>query len=191
MAKVILKKGEGRTIKAGGAWVFDNEIDKTEGEFANGDVISVEDFDGYPMGYGFINTNSKIRVRMLSRRGAEVNDEFIRDRVRAAWEYRKKTVDISSCRVIFGEADFLPGIVIDKFEDVLVVESLALGIDRMKPLIVETLKEELLKDGIKVRGVYERSDAPVRKKEGMEPFKGFIGEAFDTEVKIKENDVRY
>ena len=140
MAKVILKKGEGRTIKAGGAWVFDNEIDKTEGEFANGDVISVEDFDGYPMGYGFINTNSKIRVRMLSRRGAEVNDEFIRDRVRAAWEYRKKTVDISSCRVIFGEADFLPGIVIDKFEDVLVVESLALGIDRMKPLIVETLK---------------------------------------------------
>ena len=191
MAKVILKKGEGRTIKAGGAWVFDNEIDKTEGEFANGDVISVEDFDGYPMGYGFINTNSKIRVRMLSRRGAEVNDEFIRDRVRAACEYRKKTVDISSCRVIFGEADFLPGIVIDKFEDVLVVESLALGIDRMKPLIVETLKEELLKDGIKVRGVYERSDAPVRKKEGMEPFKGFIGEAFDTEVKIKENDVRY
>lgn len=191
MAKVILKKGEGRTIKAGGAWVFDNEIDKTEGEFANGDVISVEDFDGYPMGYGFINTNSKIRVRMLSRRGSEVNDEFIRDRVRAAWEYRKKTVDTSSCRVIFGEADFLPGIVIDKFEDVLVVESLALGIDRMKLLIVETLKEELLKDGIKVRGVYERSDASVRKKEGMEPFKGFIGETFDTEVKIKENDVRY
>lgn len=191
MAKVILKKGEGRTIKAGGAWVFDNEIDKTEGEFTDGDVISVEDFDGYPMGYGFINTNSKIRVRMLSRRGAEINDEFIKDRVRAAWEYRKKTVDISSCRVIFGEADFLPGIVIDKFEDVLVVESLALGIDRMKPLIVDTLKEELLKDGIKVRGVYERSDAPVRKKEGMEPFKGFIGEAFDTEVKIKENDVRY
>ena len=191
MAKVILKKGEGRTIKAGGAWVFDNEIDKTEGEFTDGDVISVEDFDGYPMGYGFINTNSKIRVRMLSRRGAEVNDEFIKERVRAAWEYRKKTVDVSSCRVIFGEADFLPGIVIDKFEDVLVVESLALGIDRMKPLIVDTLKEELLKDGIKVRGVYERSDAPVRKKEGMEPFKGFIGEAFDTEVKIKENDVRY
>ena len=190
-AKVILKKGEGRTVKAGGAWIFDNEIDKTEGSFENGDIVCVEDFDGYPMGYGFINTNSRITVRMLSRRGAEITEEFIRDRVRAAWEYRKKTVDISSCRVIFGEADFLPGIVVDKFEDVLVVESLALGIDRLKPLIIDALKDILLEDGIKIRGVYERSDAPVRKKEGMEPYKGFIGESFDTQVIIRENDVRY
>lgn len=191
MASVILKKGEGRTIKAGGAWIYDNEIDRTEGEFENGDIISVEDFDGYPMGYGFINTSSKIRVRMLSRRGAEITDDFIRDRVRAAWEYRKKTVDTSSCRIIFGEADFLPGIVVDKFEDVLVVESLALGIDRLKPLIIASLKEILAADGISIRGVYERSDAPVRRKEGMEPCKGFIGEPFDTEVQIRENDVRY
>ncbi len=191
MAKVILRKGEGRTIKAGGAWIFDNEIDRIDGDFENGDIIAVEDFDGYPMGYGFINTASKINVRMLSRRGAEITEDFIRERVRAAWEYRKKTVDTSSCRVIFGEADFLPGIVIDKFEDVLVVESLALGIDRLKPLIIDALKAELLKDGIKVRGVYERSDAPVRRKEGMEPFKGFIGEPFDTEVQITENGVRY
>lgn len=190
-AKVILKKGEGRTIKAGGAWIFDNEIDKTEGSFENGDIVSVEDFDGYPMGCGFINTHSKITVRMLSRRGAEITEGFIKERVRTAWEYRKKTVDTSSCRVIFGEADFLPGIVVDKFEDVLVVESLALGIDRLKPIIIDALKEVLLEDGIKVRGVYERSDAPVRKKEGMEPFKGFIGESFDTQVIIKENDVRY
>ena len=191
MATVILKKGEGRTIKAGGAWIFDNEIDKISGEFENGDIISVEDFDGYPMGYGFINTNSKITVRMLSRRGAEITDDFIKERVHAAWEYRKKTVDTSSCRVIFGEADFLPGIVIDKFEDVLVVESLALGIDKLKALIIEALKEELAKDGCIVRGVYERSDAPVRRKEGMEPFKGFIGKPFDTKVQITENGVKY
>ena len=112
-------------------------------------------------------------------------------RVRDAWEYRKKTVDTSSCRVIFGEADFLPGLVIDKFSDVLVVESLALGIDRMKEEIVDILKAVLSEDGITIRGVYERSDAKVRQNEGMERVKGFIGEEFDTKVEIVENGVRY
>jgi len=133
MATVILKKGEGRTIKAGGAWVYDNEIAKIEGEFENGDVVEVHDFDGYVMGQGFINTISKLTVRMLSRRKDAVIDEaFMEQRVRDAWNYRKEVIDTSSCRLIFGEADFLPGIVIDKFSDVLVVESLALGIDRWK-----------------------------------------------------------
>ena len=189
--RVILKKGEGRMLKAGGAWVFDNEIDRIEGSFENGDIINVRDFDGYDMGFGFINTASRITVRMLSRRGAEITGDFIRERVRAAWEYRKKTVDTASCRVIFGEADFLPGLVVDKFEDVLVVESLALGIDRLKPVILDSLTEILEEDGITVRGIYERSDAPVRKKEGMELFKGFIGEPFDTEVEIIENGVHF
>ena len=108
-----------------------------------------------------------------------------------AWEYRKKTVDTSSCRVVFGEADFLPGLVIDKFSDVLVVQSLALGIDRYKELIVKCLKEILAEDGITIRGVYERSDAKVRKQEGMELKKGFIGETFDTNVEIVENGVHY
>ena len=130
-ANVILKKGEGRTLKAGGAWIYDNEIDKIEGAFENGDMVFVSDFDGYPMGQGFINTRSKITVRMMTRKkDTVVDDAFIEMRVRDAWEYRKTTVDTSSCRLIFGEADFLPGIVIDKFSDVLVVESLALGIDR-------------------------------------------------------------
>lgn len=189
--RVILKKGEGRMLKAGGAWVFDNEIDRIEGSFENGDIINVRDFDGYDMGFGFINTASRITVRMLSRRGAEITGDFIKERVRAAWEYRKKTVDTASCRVIFGEADFLPGLVVDKFEDVLVVESLALGIDRLKPVILDSLTEILEEDGITVRGIYERSDAPVRKKEGMELFKGFIGEPFDTEVEIIENGVHF
>lgn len=121
----------------------------------------------------------------------EIDREFLRDRVRMAWEYRKKTVDTGSCRVIFGEADFLPGLVIDKFSDVLVVESLALGIDRFKLEIVELLKEELLKDGIRIRGVYERSDAKVRLNEGMERVKGFLSEEFDTNVEIVENGVKY
>lgn len=191
MTIVILKKGEGRTIKAGGAWIFDNEIDKIEGDFENGDIVKVEDFDGFKMGVGFINVLSKIRVRMLARWRDSIDDDFLKERVRAAWEYRKKTVDVSSCRVIFGEADFLPGLTVDKFSDVLVVESLALGIDRLKDKLIGFLKEIMLEDGIRIRGVYERSDAPVRKKEGMEPYKGFIGEPFDTEVEIEENGVKY
>jgi 23S rRNA (cytosine1962-C5)-methyltransferase len=191
-AIVTLKKGEGRSLKSGGLWIYDNEIDTIMGTFKNGDVVVVKDFDGYMMGRGFINQNSKIRIRMMTRDKDQLIDrEFLKNRVRKAWEYRKKTVDTSSCRIIFGEADFLPGIVIDKFSDVLVVESLALGIDKMKLDIVNSLKDILLEDGINISGVYERSDAKVREQEGMERFKGFIGEEFDTEVEIMENGVKY
>ena len=191
-AVVHIRKGEARSLKAGGMWIYDNEIERIEGEFENGDILRVEDFDGYPLGCGFINTRSKLTVRMLSRKkDTVIDDAFIEMRVRNAWEYRRQTVDTSSCRLIFGEADFLPGIVIDKFSDVLVVQSLALGIDRLKDQIVELLKEVLAADGIKIRGVYERSDAKVRRQEGMELYKGFIGEPFDTNVEIEENGVRY
>ena len=122
-AIVTLKKGEGRTLKSGGMWVFDNEIASIAGSFEDGDIVTVHDFDGYPMGKGFINHNSKIRIRLMTRKkDQEIDDDFLEMRVTNAWEYRKKTVDIGSCRVIFGEADFLPGLVIDKFSDVLVVE---------------------------------------------------------------------
>ena len=191
-AVVTLKKGEGRALKAGGPWIYDNEIESIMGSFENGDIVLVHDFDGYPMGKGFINRNSKIRIRMMTRRSdVEIDREFLKKRVQDAWEYRKKTVDTSSCRVIFGEADFLPGLVVDKFSDVLVVQSLALGIDRMKETIVELLKEILAEDGIQIRGVYERSDAKVRTQEGMERVKGFIGEPFDPLVEIIENGVKY
>ena len=191
-AVVALKKGEGRALKAGGPWIYDNEIESIMGSFENGDIVLVHDFDGYPMGKGFINRNSKIRIRMMTRRSdVEIDREFLKKRVQDAWEYRKKTVDTSSCRVIFGEADFLPGLVVDKFSDVLVVQSLALGIDRMKETIVELLKEILAEDGIQIRGVYERSDAKVRTQEGMERVKGFIGEPFDPLVEIIENGVKY
>lgn len=191
-AIVTLKKGEGRIIKAGGLWIFDNEIDTIVGTFHNGDIVIVHDFDGYPMGKGFINQNSKIRIRMMTRHDdTEIDSAFIRMRVKNAWEYRKKTVDISSCRVIFGDADFLPGLVVDKFSDVLVVQSLALGIDRFKEEIVQDLKELMAEDGITIRGVYERSDAKEREKEGMKKYKGFLGKEFDTKVLIEENGVKY
>jgi len=194
-AIVTLKKGEGRTIKAGGAWIFDNEIDSVMGSFENGDIVVVHDFDGYMMGRGFINTNSKIRVRMMTRKKDQIiDDDFIKMRVQNAWDYRKNVLlekDLNCCRVIFGEADFLPGLVIDKYDDVLVVESLALGIDKFKLKIVDYLKEAMAVDGFSVRGVYERSDAAVRKKEGLAPYKGFIGDEFDTNVEIVENGVHY
>jgi len=192
MAKVILKKGEGRTISAGGAWIFDNEIDRIEGEYTNGDLVSVQAFNEHRLGTGFINTLSKITVRMMSRKPDQlIDDAFIEMRVRNCVDYRKHTIDMHSCRLIFGEADFLPGIVIDKFSDVLVVESLALGIDRFKLQIVEILKRILAEEGMPIRGVYERSDAKVRTLEGLERVKGFIGEPFDTKVLIEENGVKY
>jgi len=191
-AIVTLKKGEGRTIKAGGLWIFDNEIDTIMGSFENGGIVIVHDFDGYPLGRGFINTNSKIRIRLMTRHvDQEIDEEFLRMRVQRAWEYRKTTVDISSCRVIFGEADFLPGFVVDKYEDVLVVQCLALGMEQFKLTIVRLLREALAADGIHVRGVYERSDANERKKEGLPKVKDFIGEPFDTNIEIVENGVHY
>lgn len=192
MAVVTLKKGEGRLLKSGGMWVFDNEITSVMGSFLNGDLVLIRDFDGYPLGRGFINTNSKIVIRLLTRdENQKIDETFLEQRVRDAWEYRKKVTDIGSCRLIFGEADFLPGLVVDKFSDVLVVQSLALGIDKLKLQILELLKKVLAEDGIQIRGIFERSDAKVRRQEGMELYKGFIGPEFPTLVQIEENGVKY
>ncbi|MBQ6092022.1 MAG: class I SAM-dependent rRNA methyltransferase [Lachnospiraceae bacterium] len=190
--KAVIKKGEGRYLKKGGLWLYDNEIAEIVGDISDGDIIEVEDFDGFFMGMGFINRNSKIIVRMLTRRTRiDDIDTLIRQRVTDAWEHRKRVVDTSSCRIIFAESDYLPGIVIDKFEDILVVESLALGIDLLKDKIIGALKEVLERDGISVRGVFERSESNLRRLEGMKPFKGFIGPEFDNEIEIVENGVKY
>ena len=191
-AVATLKKGAGRTLKSGGAWIYDNEIESVIGSFSDGDIVLVHDFDGYPLGRGFINRKSKIQIRMMTRNiHQEIDQDFLMTRVKNAWEYRKKTVDTDSCRLIFGEADFLPGLVVDKFSDVLVVQSLALGIDRMKDTIVALCKEVLAQDGITIRGVYERSDAKVREQEGMKCTKGFLGPEFDPLVEITENGVHF
>ncbi|MCR5640556.1 MAG: class I SAM-dependent rRNA methyltransferase [Lachnospiraceae bacterium] len=193
---VTLKKGEGRLLKSGGAWIFDNEIAEVSGDFSDGEILRVVDFDGFPLGYGFYNSASKIRVRMLARWEKKgITPRFLYERVQAAWDYRRKTVDTSSCRVIFSEADWLPGMVVDKYEDVLVVESLALGIDCLKEIILAALLDVLEKQQISIRGIFERSDAPVRKKEGMPPCKGWLwlrdGADDSVNVEITENGVRY
>ena len=191
-AQIYLKKGCGRSLKGGSLWVYDNEIDHISGTFIPGDILCIRDFDGFFLGYGFYNPRSSISVRIMSRHeNVPVNKELLERRVRDAWNYRKAVTDISSCRVIFGEADFLPGLTVDKFSDVLVVESLALGIDRMKLQILEILRQVLAEDHISIRGIYERSDAKVRILEGMERQKGFIGDPFDTNVLIEENGVKY
>ena len=192
---VTLKKGEGRTLKQGGLWIFDNEIASIHGTFTNGDVVSVCDFDGYALGKGYINQNSKIRIRMLSRDPEAVIDEnFFRMRLENAWEYRKTVMgssNLCAVRIVFGEADFIPGLVIDKYADILVVEALTLGIQQFKEMIIDLLKDILSKDGINIRGVYERSDAKERLKEGLPTYKGFIGTPFDTKIEIVENGVHY
>ena len=195
---VTLKKNEGRLLKAGGAWVFDNEIESIVGEYENGDIVIVKDNDGITLGQGFINDNSKIRIRLLSRNAdTEIDRVFFRMRVKDAWNYRKSVMNaetednLNSLRIIFGEADFLPGLTVDKYADVLVVQSLSLGIERYKETIIEELKDILKQDGINIKGVYERSDASVRKKEGMYLHKGFIGDEFDTNVPISENGIKY
>ena len=194
-ASVILKKGEGRFLKAGGAWIYDNEIASMEGEVKNGGLVRVLDFDGYGLGTGFLNLYSKIRVRMLNRSPIQPIDRaFLRGRVRDTWEYRKKILseeDRTACRLIFGEADFLPGLVVDRFSDVLVVQCLALGMEPYKLPILEELTDLLAQDGIRTRGIYERSDAKEREKEGLEKKKGFLSAPFDTKVEIRENGVRY
>ena len=211
MAKVILKKGGGREFKSGGLWIYDNEVDRVEGSFENGDIIELLDFDGFFLGYGFINERSKIRVRVMSRKKENtVTNELLLTRIQNAWDYRKSVMadyiqrylrangedegtalTALSCRLVFGEADFIPGITIDKFSDVLVIESLALGTDKMKLEIIDLCKKVLEKDGVKIRGVYERSDAKVREQEGLDRIKGFIGEPFDTKVLIEENGIKY
>ena len=151
LAKITLKKEEGRTLRSGGSWVYDNEIEKTEGNFKDGDLVKVHAFNDFCLGTGFINSKSKIRIRMMTRSQDQVvDDDFIRLRVRDCIAYRKSTIDMSSCRLIFGEADFLPGLVVDKFEDILVVQSLALGIDSFKLLIIDEIKNYSFLTDIKI-----------------------------------------
>ena len=185
--KFYLYKGKGRNAENGHLWIYTTEIENFDGEYENGDIIEVYNFRHEFIGKGFINDVSKIAIRIMTRDiNEEVDEEFFRKRLRAAWEYRQTVIDTSSCRFLFGEADFLPGLTIDKFEDYYVIQSLALGIDKYKDIVVKLLTEEY-----NAKGVYERSDARVRELEGMEQTKGFLTQPFDTMVEIVENGVKY
>lgn len=185
MAKVILKKGEEERILMGHPWVFSNEVKIIEGAVEPADIVDVYDFRNRFIGRGYINPMSKILVRLLTREHEDINKEFFRKRILQAWDYRKKLVDTSSCRVIFGEADFLPALIVDKFGDYLSIQTLSLGIEKYRNIILELLEEI-----IQPKGIYERNDVQIREKEGLEQRKGFIKGPFDTTVEIMENEVK-
>lgn len=185
--KFYLEKGKGRKVENGRPWVYTDEIQGYEGEYKNGDIVEVYNFMRTFVGKGYINDASKITIRLMTRSiDEEIDEEFFRTRLAQAWSYRSKVIDTSSCRFIFGEADFLPGLTIDKYGDYYVLQSLTLGIDQYKPIIVK-----LLVDEYGAKGVYERSDVAVRELEGMEQAKGFLTEPFDTQIQIVENGVKY
>lgn len=185
--KFYLHKGKGRKAENGFAWIYTDEIDEYDGDYENGDIVEVYNFRHEFIGKGYINDISKITIRLLTRDIDEkIDEDFFRRRLKDAWNYRKKILNTSSFRFVFGDADFLPGLTIDKYEDYYVIQSLTLGIDKYKNIIVKLLKEEY-----GAKGIFERSDASVRKLEGMEPTKGFLTEPFDTMIQIEENDVKY
>ena len=198
-AIVKLKKGEGRYLKAGGAWVFDNETDEIDGDYENGDIVDVLTEKGRYLGSGYINDSSKIRVRIISKNANDRFDTaFYRRRVEYAVDYRLTVMgeDFSSCRLIFGEADGFPGLTVDKFETVLVAQVLSLGTDRVKETIFRLLVEVLKERGYPVDAIYERNDVKVRELEGLREYKGFypldgLRTDLSGEVGITENGIRY
>ncbi len=188
MTKVTLKAGEGRTLRDGGCWIFDNEISEVSGSYRNGDIVEVEDIHQHFLGYGYLNDHSKIRIRILTRdEKVKIDDEFWYKRLKDAYEYRKKVIDLNSCRLVYAEADWLPGLIIDKYNDILVIQADTLGIEVRKEKLIKMMLDILEKDGVSIKGVYNRSDAKVRTLEGLDRLKGFESEPFETKVLIEEN----
>ena len=186
MYTVILKKNEEKKILNGYPWVYANEVSRVEGKDKQGSVVRVVGFDGRFIGLGFINHLSKILVRMLTLKEEEIDRNFFFDRINIANEYRKELGYLNNYRVVFGESDYLPGLIVDKYGDYLSVQFLALGMEIRKQLIVDILVEIF-----NPKGIYERSDVSVRKKEGLEEVKGILyGGEFDTTVEIVENGLK-
>lgn len=187
MLKVILRRNEEERILNGHPWVFSNEVMSFDGEIKSGEVVGVYSSDKTFVGYGFLNTNSKIIVRMLSLDENEVIDrDFFYSRIKTALLLREKLSLGDTTRLIFAEADFLPGLIVDKYGDILSVQFLSLGMDKIKSTIVDILVELL-----NPRGIYERSDVPVRLKEGLEECKGILyGENFSPLVVVEENGIK-
>lgn len=187
MAKFFLRKKIGDRVVNGHPWIFANELGDSEGEYAAGDVVEVYSYNGSFVGKGYINPASQIRIRLLSRDKAEqINEDFFYKRLLKAWEYRQQIGYVENCRLIFGEADDLPALIIDKFNDYLVLQTLALGIDRWKPAIVAALNKIF-----SPKGIYERNDVPVRELEGLPQQKGFLSEPFDTQIILRENGLKF
>jgi len=187
MVKVYLKKKISRRIEDGHPWVFANEVNNIEGQVDGGEVVDVFTHDKKFIGRGYINPKSQIIIRLLTRdRNEQVNEAFFYNRLLQAWQYKSKLGYRENCRLVFGEADFLPALIIDKFNDYFVLQTLALGIDVWKPAIVKALEKIF-----SPRGIYERNDVPVRELEGLPQQKGFLSAPFDTAVLINENGLKF
>ncbi len=187
MAKFFLRKKIGERVVSGHPWIFGNELGDSEGTAEPGDIVEVYSSNGSFVGKGYINPASQIRIRLLTRDKNEViDDQFFYKRIKEAWEYRKLLGYVENCRLIFGEADSLPALIIDKFNDYFVIQSLALGIEKWKGAIVAAIQKIF-----SPKGIYERNDVPVRTIEGMEQIKGFLSEPFDTNIIINENGLKF
>lgn len=187
MTSIILKKKISQRIQNGHPWVFTNEVNTVDGQANGGEIADIFSFDRKFIGKGFINPKSQIFARILTRnQKEEINEDFFYRRLKQAWEYRQRTGYRENCRLIFGEADFLPALIIDKFNDYFVIQTLALGMDIWKPTLVECLKKIF-----QPKGIYERNDVPVRELEGMDQQKGFLSDQFDTNILIEENGLKF
>jgi len=187
MVTVRLRNKISQRIVSGHPWVFANEVGKIDGSPTGGEVAEVFGHDKKFIGRGYINPKSQILVRLLTRdRNEMINEEFFFRKIKEAWDYRKKIGYTENCRLVFGEADFLPALIIDKFNDYFVIQTLALGIEVWKEAIAHALKKIF-----KPKGVYERNDVPVRELEGMQQQKGFLSEPFDTNIIINENGLQF
>lgn len=187
MSKVYLNKRISHRIVNGHPWIFNNEVGKIEGEIKGGETVEVFTHDKKFVGKGYTNPKSQIVVRLLTRnKNVEINEQFFHDRIAQCWDYRQKLGYIENCRLVFGEADALPQLIIDKFNDYFVIQTLALGIDVWKPAIVKALTEIF-----NPKGIYERNDVPVRELEGLPQQKGFLSTPFDTKIVIHENGLKF
>ncbi|MBI5856235.1 MAG: class I SAM-dependent rRNA methyltransferase [Sphingobacteriales bacterium] len=187
MKKVYLKRKISSRIANGHPWIFANEVEKIEGDINGGEVTDVFTHDKKFVGKGYINPKSQILVRLLTRnKSDEIDEQYFLKKLTECWEYRKKLGYIENCRLVFGEADALPQLIIDKFNDYFVIQTLALGIDVWKPAIVKALNTIF-----NPKGIYERNDVPVRELEGLPQQKGFLSEPFDTNIIIHENDLQF
>lgn len=186
MLQAFLKSAISRRIENGHPWIFANEVNSINGNPEGGDILEVFTYDKKFIGKGFINSKSQILIRLLTRNKDEtINDAFFYNRIRQARQYKSAIGYTENCRLIFGEADDLPGLIVDKFNDYLVIQTLALGMDKWKQSIVSSLN-----DLFKPQGIFERNDVPVREVEGLPLQKGYLSEAFDTKIIINENGLR-
>ena len=186
MAKAVLRPTRETRVRSGHPWVFASDVDRVEGAYTPGDVVNVESSKGTFLGKAFYNPHSQIALRMLTYRDESVDHAFFQRRVETAWKYRQDFCDVNSCRLIYSESDFLPGLIVDKFSDILVIQSMSLGIEQWKKDIVE-----ILVDVVKLRGIYERNDVPVRRLEGMEQTTGLLWGEVPDFVPMTENGILY